>query len=115
MKWPFSGDFGLGWQSAYNEQRNDDIRDPRERPEMRKTLTTIRCVPRFGFDHTEVRTIDLDLFDRADERELLTVLREWFAMRGIPDAVYDVDTDDNGFFAIINDEAFERDWGQRLL
>ncbi len=114
MKNWIDGGFGIGWYSAYNERSNDDV-DPLERRHMRKTLTTIRCVPRYGYDHTEVRTVDLDLFDEADERELLAVLRAWFALRGIQDAVYDLDVDDNGFFAIINDEAYRQDWGEPLL
>jgi hypothetical protein len=82
---------------------------------MRKTVTTVRCVPRFGYEHAQVRTIDLDLYDAADDRELLSALRTWFAQRGVADAVYDVSTDDNGFFAIINDEAYRADWGEALL
>lgn len=82
---------------------------------MRKTLTTIRCIPRFGYDYTEVRTIDVELIDESDESELLTTLRTWFAQRGIADAVFDLDVDDDGFFAIINDEAFQHSWGQVLL
>ncbi len=82
---------------------------------MRKTLTTLRCVPRYGYDHAEVRTIDLDLLDLADEQELLAAARIWFAQRGLADAVYDVTVDDDGFFVIINDEAYRQDWGEALL
>ena len=82
---------------------------------MRKTMTTVQCVPRFGYEHAKVRTIDLDLFDAADEQELLVALRTWFAQHGIADAVYDVSNDHNGFFAIINDEAYRHDWGEALL
>lgn len=82
---------------------------------MRKTITTIRCVPRFGYEHAQVRTIDVELPDAADEHELLAAVRFWFAQRGIPDAVYDLATDDDGYFAIINDEAYQQDWGDALL
>jgi hypothetical protein len=82
---------------------------------MRKILTTLRCVPRFGYEQTEVRTVDLEVLDAADERQLLEALRLWFAHRGIPDAVYDIAVDDNGFFAIINDEAYARNWGEPVL
>jgi hypothetical protein len=82
---------------------------------MRKTLTTIRCVPRYGYEHTEVRTIDLDLLEPTDENELLAALQLWFAQRGIADAVYDIQVDDNGFFAVINDEAYQQQWGQPVL
>ncbi len=82
---------------------------------MRKTLTTVRCVPRFGYEHAEVRTVDLDLVDTADERELRSVLQNWFAHRGIADAVFDVAADNNGFFAVINDEVYREDWGEALL
>ena len=78
---------------------------------MRKTATKIRCVPRYGYDDTEVRTIDLDITHNDDENELLRALRFWFASRGVADAVYDLAVDDNGFFAIVNDEAYAFDWG----
>ena len=80
-----------------------------------RTATTIRCVPRYGFVNTQVRTIDLDVPTSAEERELLELLRYWFASRGIADAVYDIDVDDSGYFAIVNDEAYLHDWGTRLL
>ena len=82
---------------------------------MRKTVTTIRCMPRFGYDHAQVRTIDLDLLSEDDEHELLVTLREWFALRGIPDAVFGTGVDDYGYFAIINDEAYHHAWGTALL
>jgi hypothetical protein len=82
---------------------------------MRKTATTVRCVPRCGFDRTEVRGVDLDLIDAADELELLRALQGWFAARGIADAVYDLDVDNNGFFAIINDEVYDEEWGSPIL
>jgi hypothetical protein len=82
---------------------------------MKKTATTIRCVPRYGFSNTQVRLVDLDLPQDADERELLQALEHWFSLHGLSDAVYDIDVDDEGYFAIINDEVFERPWGTPLL
>lgn len=83
--------------------------------DMRKTLTTIRCVPRFGFEHADVRTLDIDLYDSTSEQEIRTTLNEWFTLRGIQDAVYDTDVDDYGFFAILNDEVYLEEWGEPLL
>lgn len=82
---------------------------------MKRTLTTIRCVPRFGYENTEVRTVDLDLPEHYEPESLLAVLRAWFHARGLEEAVYDIEADDNGFFAIINDEAYELPWGAPLL
>jgi hypothetical protein len=82
---------------------------------MKKTALMIRCVPRFGYDRTEVRTIDLDLPHDADEETLRDALTFYFAARGIGDALYDITADDNGFFAVVNDEAFEVQWGTPLL
>lgn len=107
--------FGRGRRSAYNKRADGDGRQPPSDGMMRKTITTVRCVPRFGYEHAQVRTIDIDLFDSSNEQELLAALQTWFAQRGIADAVYDVSTDDNGFFAIINDEAYRADWGEALL
>ena len=50
---------------------------------MKKTATTIRCVPRYGYEGTDVRTIDLDLADSADEPELAKAVGKWFDERGI--------------------------------
>lgn len=107
--------FGNDWSSAYNEQESEGNRLPPKDGKMRKTLTTIRCVPRYGYEYANVRTIDLDLHDASDENELLQALNLWFAQRGIADAVYDLDTDNNGFFAIINDEAFLSAWGEAVF
>lgn len=82
---------------------------------MKKTLTTIRCVPRYGFDYTEVRSIDIGLTDVDDAQELADAIRRWFAAIGIADALYAIEVDDNGYFAIINDEAYHQDWGVPLL
>jgi hypothetical protein len=107
-----SGNDGVG---AYNRRKDETDPEPSNRGKMRKTLTTVRCVPRYGYEHAEVRTIDLDLLDVNDERELLATARSWFAQRGIADAVYDVSSDDNGLFAIVNDEAYRQPWGEALL
>jgi hypothetical protein len=107
--------FGNDWRQAYNGHEDEDAREPLRGGKMRKTLTTVRCVPRYGYEYTQVRTVDLELLDIADEQELLHALRMWFAHRGIADAVYDVAIDANGLFAIINDEAYHQDWGEAVL
>lgn len=82
---------------------------------MKRTALMVRCVPRFGYDHTEVRTIDLDLGHEASEEQLRAAVTFYFAARGISDAVFDVLADDYGWYAVINDEAYEVDWGRPLL
>lgn len=82
---------------------------------MKKTALTIRCVPRYGYDNTEVRAVDVGVSHRAPEPELRQALYFYFAARGIQDAVYDIDVDDDGYFAVINDEAYEIPWGEPLL
>jgi hypothetical protein len=82
---------------------------------MKRTATTIRCVPRYGYPGTEVRIVDLDLPEDLEDDALLEALRLWFALRGLQQAVYDIDVDDNGYFAIINDEAYAQQWGAPLL
>ena len=82
---------------------------------MKRTATTIRCVPRYGYESTNVRTIDLDLDADVDERGLLAALRTWFAQRHLPEAVFDVGVDEDGYFAVINDETFAEDWGTPLI
>lgn len=82
---------------------------------MRKTATTIRCIPRYGFDDTQVRTIELDAPLHAGERGLRHVLDYYFTSRGVADAVYALDVDDYGYYAIINDEAYAHDWGTPLI
>lgn len=82
---------------------------------MRKTLTTIRCVPRYGYDFAKVRSVDLDLPEGWDEHNLQTVLTRWFAERSVADAVYDIEVDDDGFFAVVNDEAFHEQWGEEIF
>lgn len=80
----------------------------------KRTLTTVRCVPRFGYEGTEVRMVELDLHD-TDDAAIRTALTRWFAQRGIADAVYDITLDEDGFFAVINDEAYAETWGDSLL
>lgn len=82
---------------------------------MKKTALLVRCVPRYGYEHTEVRTIELDLPRNFDEESLREALRLFFAFHGISDALYSIEVDDNGYFAVINDEAYAHPWGQRLL
>lgn len=82
---------------------------------MKRIATTIRCVPRYGYPGTEVRTVDLELPREPEDGALLEVLRLWFTLHGLPQAVYDIDVDDDGYFAIINDEAYAREWGAPLL
>lgn len=82
---------------------------------MRRVATTVRCVPRYGYANTEVRTVDLDLGADPDGDEVRAALEVWFAQRGIADAVYHIDTDHDGFFAVINDETYDREWGTALL
>ena len=82
---------------------------------MKKTATTIRCVPRYGYAHTEVRVVDLDMPRGAEEPELYEALLYWFSSRGIADAIYDMQVDDDGYFAVINDEVYSINWGTPLL
>lgn len=82
---------------------------------MKRVATTIRCVPRVGLENTDVRLVDLDLPGNADDQALFSALNAWFAEHGIADAVYDIATDDDGFFAVVNDEAYLYEWGTPLL
>ncbi len=82
---------------------------------MKTTALMVRCVPRYGFDNTEVRTIDLHLPQHAEEEELKEAVFFYFASLGLDDALYAIEVDDNGFFAVINDEAYDRPWGRPLL
>jgi hypothetical protein len=81
----------------------------------RRVQTKIRCVPRFGYDFAQVREIDVDVENSHDDAELRSAVNLYFAARGISDALYDLDVDDDGYFAIVNDEAFHDDWGTPLL
>ncbi len=82
---------------------------------MKRVATTIRCVPRYGYENTEVRTVELDLGDDPDPSDVQLALETWFAQRGIFDAVYDVQTEDSGYFAVVNDETYDQAWGTPLL
>ena len=82
---------------------------------MKKTALMVRCVPRYGYERTEVRTVDLDVPRNAEEEQLREALTFFFATHGISDAVYDIDVDADGYFAVINDEAYEFQWGTPLL
>jgi len=79
--------------------------------DMMKVATTLRCIPRLGLPHTQLRTIDVEFDEHAADEQLRILLSGWFAQRGIADAVYDVDFDDEGPLAIINDDAYLHDWG----
>jgi len=82
---------------------------------MRKTVTSLRCVPRYGYPFADVRTVDLDIRDTHDEDELRLAVQVFFSAIGVVDALYDIDVDDDGYFAIINDDAYREDWGDSLL
>jgi hypothetical protein len=82
---------------------------------MKRIAQMIRCVPRFGYANTEVRSIDVELPPDVELDELRRVIEFYFASRGIGEAVFDVNFDDDGCFAVINDEAYEMVWGQPLL
>jgi hypothetical protein len=82
---------------------------------MKRTLTTVRCVPRYGYDHAQVRTVDLELPEGWDDELLDGILATWFAQRGIADAVFAIEVDDDGYFAVINDEAFHEEWGESVF
>lgn len=82
---------------------------------MKKTALMVRCVPRYGYENTEVRTIDLDIPHDSEEDVLREAVTFYFAARGISDAVYDIAVDDYGFFAVINDEVYGTRWGTPLL
>ena len=82
---------------------------------VKKVSTRVRCVPRCGFEYTQVREIDIDVENSHDDAELRTAIQQWFDSRGIEDALFDLEVDDNGYFAIVNDEAFAGKWGTPLL
>lgn len=81
---------------------------------MTRTGTVIRCVPRYGYDFAEVRSVEIDVPRDASEADVHSALERWFAAIGIADAVFAVETDDHGLFAIINDEAYHTRWGKSL-
>lgn len=81
----------------------------------KKISTTIRCVPRFGFANTQVREILVDTEDAFDDAQLYDAIVEFFGAYGFVDAVFDFDQDEDGYFAIINDDTFEGEWGKVLI
>jgi hypothetical protein len=81
---------------------------------MTKVATTLRCVPRYGYGYAEVRCVDLDVSSKHDEQALHAALERWFTEHGIDDAVYSIEADDDGYFAVINDEAYLLDWGSPI-
>ena len=83
---------------------------------MKKTVASVRCVPRYGYDFAEVRSLDVEIAGSLHDEEVLKeAIERHFLSMGIGDAVYDMDVDDDGFFAIINDEAYQDDWGEALF
>jgi hypothetical protein len=81
---------------------------------MNRVTTTLRCVPRLGLDHTGLRVIDIDIASDADDRALFLATELYFAQRSIADAIFDIDYDDDGPLAIINDEAYLQSWGEAV-
>ncbi len=81
---------------------------------MTRVVTNVRCVPRCGFDYTQVRTVDLEAPANVDEAQLHRLLNHWFVQRGIEEAVFAIELDDKGYLAIINDEAYRQPWGTPL-
>lgn len=82
---------------------------------MKKLALMVRCVPRFGYANTEVRSIDLEASHEPELEDLRRAIEFFFSSRGIADAVFDVNVDNDGYFAVINDEAYERDWGRPIF
>ena len=82
---------------------------------QKRISTRVRCVPRFGYDYANVREVEVDVDNPHDDAELHEALVRYFAYLSIADAVFDVDVDDDGYFAVINDEAYARDWGDVLF
>jgi hypothetical protein len=60
-----------------------------------------------------VRLLDVD-WGGDDQRELHEALDRWFREHGIADAVFAVEVDDDGYFAVVNDEVFEQHWGRPI-
>ena len=82
---------------------------------QKRISTRVRCVPRYGYEFANVREVEVDVDNPHDDAELHEVLVRYFAYLGIGDAVFDVDVDDDGYFAVINDEVYEREWGDALF
>ncbi len=81
---------------------------------MKKLATTIRCLPRLGLDYTELRLVDVDVEQDATDGELYQAVLRYFARHGLHDAVFAVEVDQDGVFAIINDDAYTTEWGATL-
>ena len=82
---------------------------------VKTVATRIRCVPRIGYDNTEVRTIDVGLPEGAESDRVRDALDIWFMAHGIDDAVFDIAFDNDGIYAVINDEAYDASWGKPLF
>lgn len=82
---------------------------------MKRIATTVRCVPRYGYDYTQVREVDLELPEGWDDHQLNAALSQYFSYKSIADAVFAIDSDEGGFFAVINDEAYLQNWGEPLI
>ncbi len=82
---------------------------------MRRTQTLLRCVPRYGYNYADVRTIEVELPPDLGPAGVQRVAQSWFTMRGMSDAVFAIEQDEDGPFAIVNDEAYLEDWGRPLL
>ena len=83
---------------------------------MKKLVASVRCVPRYGYDFAEVRSLDVELAGSIHDEEVLReAVERYFLSIGIGDAVFDIDVDDDGYFAIINDEAYQDDWGESIF
>ena len=83
---------------------------------MRKTVTTIRCVPRYGYGHAQVRAVDLELYDAADEKRAAQRARALVRParhRRTPSLTSRWTT--TGFFAVINDDAYLDSWGEAIF
>lgn len=82
---------------------------------MKRVLTKVRCVPRFGYDYANVRHIAVELPDTPDPQILRLALERWFSEHGVEDAVFDVQYADDGLLAIVNDEAYQSPWGEPIF
>ncbi|MGE3181182.1 MAG: hypothetical protein AB7N71_06085 [Phycisphaerae bacterium] len=81
----------------------------------KQIATTVRCVPRYGYVNTQVREISVGVDDNFDEPMLYNAVVRFFHSHGYEEAVFDFDMDEDGYFAIVNDEVFEGDWGTILI
>ncbi|MDX2201081.1 MAG: hypothetical protein SF069_19170 [Phycisphaerae bacterium] len=72
-------------------------------------------MPRVGLEHTEVREIEVDCDQPHDDEFLRESIERFFSRRGLGEALYDLEVDDNGYFAVVNDEAYQQSWGTSLF